>query len=431
MRRLFIKAYLGICLIMALGIAAILTIVVVPQFADFSRIEFRQESAFEYQVVRPKLAAAPVDEWPELLAAYHSYFELSAELIKTSELPEESEPFTIEETITGFFMATDDEDFYTYYPSPQEGQLIRFKEGESEWVDPSDLEGPLLFLLIGPLVVVLLTMFLGIAYLLYRLNKPLSALEVALSEFTGLQQTQLPQEAMKALPNISEAFHSMAEQIQRLVSEQQVMIAAIPHELRTPVARIRFALDLLAAKADEPSLQVGLGRLDQYVQQLEDITEAVLAFSRIERDELYLEPVDLNGLLTHLCRSYDNANQINLELPAEPVVLMADKALLTLALGNLVGNAHHYTKADVKITLCRSADSVAVTIENPCDAIPAEVIAQLFTPFYRADKSRSRNSGGLGIGLALAKRVIDTLGGSIVAEQPSPDRFSVRVVIKV
>lgn len=431
MRRLFIKAYLGICLIMALGVAAILTIVVAPKFADFSRIEFRQESAFEYQAVRAKLAAAPVDEWPELLAAYNSYFELSAELIKASELPEGSEPFTVVGTITGFFMAADDDDFYTYYPSPQEGQLIRFKEGESEWVDPSDLEGPLLFLLIGPLVVVLLTMFLGIAYLLYRLNKPLSALEVALSEFTGLQQTQLPREVTKALPNISEAFHSMAEQIQRLVSEQQVMIAAIPHELRTPVARIRFALDLLAAKTDEQSLQVGLGRLDQYVQQLEDITEAVLAFSRIERDELYLEPVDLNDLLTHLCQSYDNANLFNLELPVEPAVLMADKALLTLALANLVSNAHHYTKADVKITLCRSSDSVAVTIENPCDAIPAEVIAQLFTPFYRADKSRSRNSGGLGIGLALAKRVIDTLGGSIVAEQPSSDRFSVRVAIKV
>ncbi len=431
MRRLFIEAYLGICLIMVGGIFSLILLAVVPSFSDYSRLEFKQESAFEYEVVKARLQNLTVDEWPAALAEYSSYFELSASVIEQDQVPKEGASFTLFEGIEGVFFETEDEDFYSFFPSSVEGLSIRFEEGESEWVDPSALLEPLLYLIVGPVVVVLLVMFFGIAYLLYRLSKPLQQLEVALAEFSVSQDTQLPASAVKALPNISHAFNNMASDIQRLLTEQQIMIAAIPHELRTPVARIRFALDLLVNKVEQQNVKGDLTRLTQYVNQLEEITEAVLTFNRIERRQVTPVPVGMSQLINEVCSYQEKRDLIDFKSECDSDHVLADEALLRLALTNLINNACHYTTNRVVIEARNSDDRIVLRIANPGDHLSEIDAEQLFTPFYRADESRSRHSGGLGIGLTLVKKIIESMGGRVSASLLMPDIFEIHIELAV
>lgn len=93
--------------------------------------------------------------------------------------------------------------------------------------------------------------------------------------------------------------------------------------------------------------------------------------------------------------------------------VLADEALLRLALTNLINNACHYTTNRVAIEARNSDDRIVLRIANPGDHLSEIDAEQLFTPFYRADESRSRHSGGLGIGLTLVKKIIESMGGCL------------------
>ena len=430
MRRLFFKTVLGISGIIMLGIVCLVIFVIEPAFEEFSEAEFREESSLEHRVLYSQLAKEPFARWQNSIATYGSFFELTPSLIEASVLPASAEPFTTPDGQTGYYRADEENMFYSYFPSPRTGWLILYEEGDSELVDESRAEFAVLLLFAGPMVVIFLAMLLGIGYLLYAFGRPMRALEKAMEGFSQDASTRLAPEHGKLIPNIVTAFNGMAQRLDTTLTEQQVMIAAIPHELRTPIARIRFALDMLRGKEGE-SLWQGLERVDNYVDELQQTSEQILELSRMDRDTLSVYPVSLNEVLAQCSADYETTAALAVRLPEQDILTPGDSGLLRRVLGNLLDNAVQYHQSYIQASLTLAGQRAVICVENDGADLTPDDLAHLFQPFYRADSSRSRRSGGLGIGLTLVRQIVACHQGEVLAELIRPGVLQIRIELPV
>ncbi len=429
MRRLFFKTVIGICGIILLGIVCLVVFVIDPAFNKFSEAEFREESSLEHRVVYSQLANEPFVQWQSSIEAYNSFFELTPSLIDVSALPANAESFTVPDGQAGHFRVDDENMFYSYFPSPSPDWLILYEEGDSELVDESRSEFAVLLLFVGPQVVIILAMMLGIGYLLYTLSQPMRALERVLEGFSQDTRIRLKPEHGKLIPNIVTAFNGMADRLGTTLTEQQVMIAALPHELRTPIARVRFALDMLRGKEGEQLWQ-GLERVDNYVDELQQISEQILELSRMNQEALHIQTLSLSQLIAHSAENYEGS-PLTLNLPEQDVQVQGNSALLKRVLGNLLDNAVQYHHSFIALSLSVNEGQAVLCIENDGAELSESDIKQLFQPFYRADSSRSRRSGGLGIGLTLVTQIITRHQGEVNARLIRPGVIQVKAVLAI
>ena len=408
---------------------SLVVFVIEPALEELSEAEFREESALEHRVLYSQLAQEPFARWQSSITAYSSFFELTPSLIEASALPASAEPFTVPDGQTGYYRADEDNMFYSYFPSPLPDWLILYEEGDSELVDESHAEFVVLLLFAGPMVVIILSMLLGIGYLLYAFGRPMRALEKAIEGFSQDTRVRLAPEHGKLIPNIVMAFNGMARRLDTTLTEQQVMIAAIPHELRTPIARIRFALDMLRGREGEKLLQ-GLERLDNYVDELQQTSEQILELSRVNQEALHMQTVSLNQLVEQSADNYDVA-PVTFDLPEEDLQVQGNSALLKRVLENLLDNAVQYHHSFITVNLSRHEGQAVLCIGNDGAELRESDVNQLFQPFYRADSSRSRHSGGLGIGLTLVAQIVTRHRGEVFAELIRPGVLQIRIELPV
>lgn len=298
-----------------------------------------------------------------------------------------------------------------------DGQLHYFTE---------PLEGPpSLGLRVIPLV--LLVVGISSVLLARSLLRPLQELgKAARALGTGDLAARARLDRRDELGDVSRAFDEMAERVAQLLRAEKELIANISHELRTPLARIRVALDL-AAEGDADVARESLAEIAEDLNELERLIEDVLTAARLELAEagpssgippLRVAPVDTRELVEHAAARFRSAH------PKRPLVLKldehlpqveGDRVLLRRVVDNLLENAHKYTDApDATIELSARHDhNVIIEVADSGIGISAEDLPKVFRPFFRADKSRSRATGGLGLGLALAKRIADAHHGSL------------------
>ena len=430
MRRLFFKTVLGISGIIVLGILSLVFFVIEPAFDEFGEIEYQEETSLEHRLVYALLADQPFEQWQTSIEEYNSFFELTTSLVERVAVPVDAEPFSTPDGLSGQFWVDEEDLFYSYYPSPRSGWLILYEEGDSELVDESRAEMAVALLFIGPLVIIVLAMLLGIGYLLYAFSRPMQALEAAIEGFSHDTQVRLDPEHGKVIPNIVTAFNGMADRLGATLTEQQIMIAAIPHELRTPIARIRFALDMLRGKQGEKLWQ-GLERVDNYVDELQQTSENILELSRVNQDALMLQPVALTQLITQSCDDYQEVSELTVSMPDHNVQIHGNSGLLQRVLGNLLDNAVQYRQSYITVSLTTVEQCAVICVENDGADLTAEDISLLFQPFYRADRSRNRRSGGLGIGLTLVAQIVARHKGDVTAELINPGVLQVKVTLPV
>ena len=228
------------------------------------------------------------------------------------------------------------------------------------------------------------------------------------------------------------AFDQMADRIQVLVRSEKELLANVSHELRTPLARIRVALEM-AAEGDLPrsrrylaEIGTDLDELSRLVQDVLDAARLDLAGDRSAVTSLPLrlertEPRELVLLAVERFRAAHPEREVEVELQGELPGVVADPALLRRVLDNLLDNARKYSDADRPIVVAARLRDGMVEVEVRDRGIGLEPgdLAQVFTPFFRSDRSRARGTGGVGLGLALAKRVVEAHGGRIsVASGP-------------
>jgi signal transduction histidine kinase len=230
------------------------------------------------------------------------------------------------------------------------------------------------------------------------------------------------------LGEVARAFDEMAARVEGLLRSHTELMANVAHELRTPLARIRVALDL-AEDGDADVARSSLAEITEDLSELERLVEDVLASARMDLGAgavpgglpgMRREPVDLGALLRRSAerlraRFPDRALELELEEPLPPVV--GDGLLLRRAVDNLLDNARKYSPRPAPITLraARAGDAVRVEVQDRGEGIGPEDLARLFTPFFRADRSRARGTGGVGLGLTLSRRIAEAHGGALVA----------------
>jgi len=235
---------------------------------------------------------------------------------------------------------------------------------------------------------------------------------------------------------LSRAFDEMAERLERQVKAERELLGNVSHELRTPLSRIRVALEL-AAQGDHEASRRYLGEIDSDLSELERLLEDVLTASRLQAGqgvELPLHPEPLAGAelvrrAADRFRAAWPARALEVTVEGPLPGLDADPALLRRALDNLLDNARKYSEEPVALVARAGAGQLLLEVRDRGIGIDPADLPRLFTPFFRTDRSRARGTGGVGLGLLLARRIVEAHGGSVAVESAPGQGTTVRLAI--
>ena len=241
----------------------------------------------------------------------------------------------------------------------------------------------------------------------------------------GEYSHRVPKLGPHEIGELGETFNSMADDIQRAERQRLNLMADVAHELRTPLSNIQGYVEAMKDGIIEPSDET-LESVHQQVLQLNHLVEDVKLLSLLDAGALRLnfEQAAIGDVLDRSARGFmakAQAKNVGLTVEADegiPPVRM-DAARILQVVDNLLENAVRHTPSEGAVTVratMLSADEVAVAVEDTGDGIPGDVIRTVFDRFRRADPSRARTTGGAGLGLAIAKNLVEAHGGRIEAE---------------
>lgn len=213
-------------------------------------------------------------------------------------------------------------------------------------------------------------------------------------------------------------------EMRRLEMVRRDFVANLSHELRTPLASIRALSETLqgGALADPDASKRFVGLIQQEVVRLTRMLEDLLTLSRAESASVDVDPLRLDLIAAdcvHRYRSRAQVNGVELEcFVAEPVLVEANAEQMEQVLNNLLDNAGKYTGRGGRVTVRveRSGCLASLQVSDTGIGILSEDLPRIFERFYRADRARSRQSGGAGLGLAIVKHIVESHGGSVSAE---------------
>lgn len=274
----------------------------------------------------------------------------------------------------------------------------------------------LLMLLLGLLAVLI---FLAVRSTEGRVNR----LEIAATHIaSGRLDTRVAVEGNDFLARLGLAINGMASRVQSLLQTQQEMMRAVSHELRTPLARLRFAAQMIKDDTTtSPQLQRQLGDMDDDIDELDGLVDEILTYAQLgseadrETDAL-MQHLDCVALARQVIDSLAPLNtQRQLRLEADrPVEVVGERRYLQRALQNLVANACRHATHEVRICVFSTPGQVRIDVEDDGPGVPRDARRRIFTPFARLDDSRTRRSGGYGLGLSIVQRVMRWHGGSVM-----------------
>jgi signal transduction histidine kinase len=227
------------------------------------------------------------------------------------------------------------------------------------------------------------------------------------------------------LGELARSFNQMASRIQTLLAAERRLLLDISHELRSPLARLGVAVELARSGEDREHM---LDRIQKEADRLNELVGELLQVTRVESDpsKQKADVVHLDELLADLV--YDSLLEAKakdcallLKAPAA-VVVTGDEELIRRALENVLRNAIRYAPrgTSVDIDLARFPDAAVVSVRDYGPGVPDESLSRIFDPFYRVDSDRNRASGGLGLGLAIARRSVQLHKGKLAAQNAHP-----------
>lgn len=257
---------------------------------------------------------------------------------------------------------------------------------------------------------VLLVSVLVLSFLAVRwMTRPLSTLARAADELgRDIHRPPLAERGPLEVRAAAAAFNTMQARLRDYIYERTRILTAVSHDLRTPITRLRLRAELL----DDEELKAKLVR---DLQEMENMTSATLSFLRGFEDREPLQSVDLMALLESLeTDSIDTGYDVKLQGKISRPVPLRPRALRRL-LDNLVVNAVRYGKRAI-ITVEDLGDAVAIRIRDAGPGIPAEELEKVFEPYYRLDTARSQESGGVGLGLSIARNIAELHGGTLILQ---------------
>ncbi|MDH5190332.1 MAG: ATP-binding protein [Gammaproteobacteria bacterium] len=240
----------------------------------------------------------------------------------------------------------------------------------------------------------------------------------------GDYSTRVKIKSSDEISQLGEAFNRMADSLQKIEALRKNMVIDVAHELRTPLTNVRGYLEALSDGVVKPEKETydlllqEAGRLTELVEDLNKLTKADMAELNVKKEPLILPEIIEKTVSFYKPLISDKKIDISLHFSPKADTIVADKNQLHQVLNNLMQNACRYTPDGGKIEIKTTSEihGIQVTVTNTGTPIPQEALPLIFERFYRVDKSRSRDSGGAGIGLAIVKKLISAHGGEVGAE---------------
>ena len=224
---------------------------------------------------------------------------------------------------------------------------------------------------------------------------------------------------------LARSFNGMAERLEKLLLSERRLLEDISHELRSPLARMKLAVKLARTSTD-PS--AALDRVEREVSRIEALTSEIVEVTRLEGDPrlLKLDSVSLGELVQEAvsdCCGEVEPRACNVRVDAQfSGTVFCDRELLRRAVENLLRNAIRYSPehAPIDILLDQNTSNVIITVRDYGLGVPDKSLCQIFEPFFRVDEARDMDSGGVGLGLSIVKRVVHLHHGMVAARNAHP-----------
>ena len=268
---------------------------------------------------------------------------------------------------------------------------------------------------------VLAVLVLGIAASVYTTIRPLHAqldvLSRAAKQFgRGNLDSRAPVHSRDDAGLLAETFNEMAARVQGLVQSRQELLMAVSHELRTPVSRLRFAIEMVANEEDPQKRTEKVDKIQEDLVELDELISELLTYTSLGEGRVpNLETVDcaveLNKLVSDARGLKPTIEVVFVQRGLGEI--QADTRLFRRAVGNLLSNAVRYTKSCVELTASQDDNGLHVVVDDDGPGIAETDRDRIFEPLVRLDKARSRHTGGVGLGLALARRIARAHGGTL------------------
>jgi signal transduction histidine kinase len=239
-----------------------------------------------------------------------------------------------------------------------------------------------------------------------RIIKPLETFAEAAQRFgINVDSPPLDERGPSEIKRAAQAFNQMQQRIRMFVQERMQMIAAISHDLKTPLTRLQLRTDFIE---DETQRTKALEDL----KEMQVILDSTLSFAREHSNNEARTQVDLAVLVQSLCDdTADAGHEAGYQGP-EHLTYYCSPVSIRRALSNVINNAIQYGQS-AEVALKQSRDSITIEVADHGPGIPQDKHEQVFSPFFRLEKSRSRETGGTGLGLAVARTVIRQHGGDV------------------
>jgi len=237
----------------------------------------------------------------------------------------------------------------------------------------------------------------------------------------GLDDPNFVPSGSRETRDAARALITMKERLNRYNRTRTDMLNAVSHDLKSPLARMRLAVETGPADADV---------LLRDIDRMSEMVDGYLAFARGEVPEIEQETT-LPPMLTRIARDAAGDKKIAMNFPEEPALFYARPGALARAFGNITENAARYAKRKIEITEQDKAEYVEITIDDDGVGIPADKRADALRPFVRLDTARGAHTGGTGLGLSIAQTTIENHGGQLFLEDSPLGGLRVRVVLPI
>lgn len=260
--------------------------------------------------------------------------------------------------------------------------------------------------ILGTILLSLALIMAALWFGLRRIIGPLQRLSAAAEDF-GIDGVAppMPTGGPSEVQSLSEALTRMQARLSGMIADRTRMLAALGHDLRSPITALRLRAEMVD---DDETRERMVASLDE----MRDMVEATLAYARGVSVDQPSEPTDLAALLTELVAELGETGPAIAVMPMDPVSLALRRTPIRRALRNLLENAQRYGQS-VQVSLHQTPKTVDIWIDDSGPGIPEANLGRVFDPFTRLETSRSRDTGGIGLGLPIARAILRAHGGDV------------------
>lgn len=278
------------------------------------------------------------------------------------------------------------------------------------------------FQMIAVIVVSALVILFFAIWAAHRVTRPLAHFAEAADRLgVDLNAPPLPEHGSRELRKAAGAFNRMQDRLRRLIDDRTMMLAAISHDLRTVLTRLKLRAEFI----DDPQQRE---KAVADIDEMRSMLDSSLAFARDDTEQEARTSVDISSLLQSVCDDLaDAGNAVHYDGPAR-LPYWSQPVALRRVFANLIGNAIKYGE-EATVTAAPEDGGVMVEIADRGPGIPVDKREQVFAPFYRLEGSRSRETGGTGLGLSVARSIVRRHGGDITLHDRDGGGLLVRVTL--